>query len=295
MKDILYERCIKKEVRMNWKLFLMLFIVFSPITKASKKNKPVECVTIAILAKDKAHVLPLYLECLEAQTWPKNKTYLYIRTNNNNDGTAEILRDWVARVGKKYAKIYFDASDVEEQVQQYGQHEWNGIRFKVLGKIRQNSVDWAIKNRSHYFVIDCDNFICPDTLSCLMETHVPIVAPFLRCYDPERYFYSNYHAAIDENGYYKGSDVYYDILEQRIKGIIEVPVIHCTYFIRYEVLDTIYYDDESWRYEYVIFSDSARKQNISQYIDNRKTYGYISFAENKDELNKELCGSFLRS
>lgn len=280
---------------MNWKYCVVLFMCCVLFSKAAKKNKPVECVTVAILAKDKAHVLPFYLKCLEAQTWPKSKTYLYIRTNNNNDETATILRDWVARVGKKYAKISFDDADVEEQVQQYGQHEWNGIRFKVLGKIRQDSVDWAIKNKSHYFVVDCDNFICPDTLSSLMKTHVPIVAPFLRCYDPGRYFYSNYHAAIDENGYYKGSDLYYDILEQRIKGIIEVPVIHCTYFIRYEVLDTIYYDDESWRYEYVIFSDSARKQNIAQYIDNRKTYGYISFAETKQELDQELYSNSLRS
>ena len=280
---------------MNWKYCVLLFMCCVSFLNAAKKSKPVEYVTVAILAKDKAHVLPLYLECIEKQTWPKSKTYLYIRTNNNNDETAQILRNWIARVGKKYAKIYFDDTDVAEQVQQYGQHEWNGIRFKVLGKIRQDSVDWAFKNRSHYFVVDYDNFIRPDTLTSLMKTHVPIVAPFMRCYEPGKCFYSNYHADIDENGYYKGSDLYYDILDQRIKGIIEVPVIHCTYFIRHEVLDTIYYDDESWRYEYVIFSDSARKQNIAQYIDNRTIYGYISFAENKDELDYNLCSNFLRS
>ena len=40
-----------------------------------------EYVTIAILAKDKAHTLPLYLACIENQTWPKCNTNLYIRTN----------------------------------------------------------------------------------------------------------------------------------------------------------------------------------------------------------------------
>jgi hypothetical protein len=210
---------------------------------------------------------------------------LYIRTNNNNDETAEILRNWIARVGFHYAKIYFDDTDVAEPVQQFGQHEWNYTRFKVLGKIRQDSVNWAKKNNSHYFVADCDNFICPDTIESMIKTNVPIVAPFLRCH--ENPYYSNYHDTIDSNGYYLPSTFYYDVLEQRVRGIIELPVVHCTYFIRHEVLDAICYDDESARYEYVIFSHSARKQNIPQYIDNRKIYGYVSFAENTEDFEKE--------
>jgi len=268
-----------------YKQFVVSLILLSFVSWASEEQEPVECVTIAILAKDKAHTLPLYLSCLENQTWPANKTYLYIRTNNNNDGTAQILRNWVARVGVRYAKIYFDDTDVEEQVQQFGQHEWNCTRFKVLGKIRQDSITWAKENNSHYFVADCDNFICSDTIESMIKTNVPIVAPFLRCY--VNAYYSNYHDTLDANGYYMASSFYYDILDQRVKGIIELPLVHCTYFIRNEVLGTVCYDDESARYEYVIFSHSARKQNIAQYLDNRKVYGYVSFAENTEEFEKE--------
>lgn len=248
-------------------------------------DNQIEYVTIAILAKDKAHTLPLYLACIENQTWPADKTYLYIRTNNNNDETVHVLQNWVARVGTRYANIYFDDTDVDEPVQQFKQHEWNYTRFKVLGKIRQDSVDWAREHNSHYFVADCDNFICPDTIECMVKTNVSIVAPLLRCY--ENPYYSNYHDAIDCNGYYAPSTFYYDILEQRVRGIIEVPVVHCTYLIRYEVLDMVCYDDESARYEYVIFSHSARKRNIAQYIDNRKIYGYVSFAETREDFEKE--------
>lgn len=254
-------------------------------TKAAENDDVIDLVTIAILAKDKAHTLPLYLECIENQTWPANKTCLYIRTNNNNDYTAEILRNWVMHVGSRYAKIYFDDTDVADQVQEFGQHEWNYTRFKVLGEIRQDSVDWAKENRSHYFVADCDNFICPDTIESLMKTNLPIIAPFLKCHG--NVYYSNYHDAIDANGYYASSEFYHAILGQKIKGILDVPVVHCTYFIRYEVLDTVCYDDESARYEYVIFSHSARKKNIPQYIDNRKVYGYVSFAENRQDLENE--------
>lgn len=272
---------------MNRKYCIVLLMLFIFISQAAQAHKSDKCVTIAILAKDKAHTLPLYLQCLEAQTWPKEKTYLYIRTNNNNDETAEILRDWIEKVSEQYAQIYFDDSDVDVAVQQFKQHEWTYERFKVLGKIRQDSVNWAYAQKSHYFVVDCDNFIDPDTIESMMKTHVPIVAPFLRCLEEEKRYYSNYHETIDSNGYYKASVFYYDILDQKVRGIIEVPVVHCAYFIRYDVLDKTCYDDESWRYEYVIFSDSARKQNIPQYIDNRKIYGYISFAETKEEFEKE--------
>jgi hypothetical protein len=281
-----------------WRQLIWVLIFFSThcssIVQASVKNDSSEYVTIAILAKDKAHTLPLYLECLEQQTWPASKTYLYIRTNNNNDKTVHILRDWIARVGMRYAKLYFDDTDVTESVEQFKQHEWNYTRFKVLGKIRQDSVTWAFNNNSHYFVVDCDNFILPDTIESLVNTHQSIVAPLLRCSENcfgseyQNSSYSNYHLAIDANGYYADSSFYYNVLNQEIKGLIEVPVVHCAYLIRNEVLNKICYDDASGRFEYVIFSDSARKQNIPQYIDNRKIYGYITFAETQEEFAKEV-------
>jgi hypothetical protein len=268
---------------------IYLFVFFSSVLNA-EAGAPLgthegEYVTIAILAKDKAFALPLYLACIEQQTWPKDKTHIYIRTNNNNDATAQILREWVSRVEGKYASIKLDDSDVPERVQDYKPHEWNATRFKVLGKIRQDSLAWAKERKSHYFVADCDNFILPGTIEALFHSCQSIVAPLLKCTTSVNY--SNYHFAIDNNGYYADSPAYYQVLSQEIKGLIEVPVVHCTYFIRHEVLDKLVYDDNSYRYEYVIFSDSARKQKIPQYLDNRQIYGYLTFAENDADLAKE--------
>lgn len=244
----------------------------------------IDIVTIAILAKDKAHTLELYLQCVEKQTWPKSKTNLYIRTNNNNDETALILKQWLTRVKDQYREIYFDDTDVPEPVQNYKQHEWNGVRFKVLGKIRQDSVQWARKQGSHYFVADCDNFIKPQVIETLVKTGLPIVAPFLTQGNP---YYANYHYALDANGYFVGTPLYYTIYNREIKGIIEVPLVHCTYLVRYDVLDFICYDDESYRYEYVIFSDCARKWRILQYLDNREMYGRITMAEDRQSFMSE--------
>lgn len=261
--------------------FATIVTVFCINTKTIDQK---DTITIAILAKDKAHCLPLYLECIEKQSWPASQTYLYIRTNNNTDNTSEVLMDWIKKVYFRYKGIFFDTSNVEEPVEQYKPHEWNCMRFKVLGKIRNESLAWAYQKGSHYFVVDCDNFILPHTLESLEKTNLPIVAPLLA----HGYtLYSNYHADIDANGYMKDSPFYLPLREQQIKGLVEVPVVHCAYFIRHEYIPFLNYDDDSYRYEYVIFSDSARKNNIPQYIDTRHIYGHITNADDSTSLVSE--------
>jgi len=234
-------------------------------------------VLIAILAKQKEPCLPLYLECIEALDYPKSSIVLYIRTNNNTDRTETILREWVARVGHLYADVEFDAHDVVQCVEQFGVHEWNATRFRVLGHIRNVSLRRALEfDCDFYFVADVDNFIRPCTLRELVALNLPIVAPMLRSVTPGN-FYSNYHAEIDANGYYRECDQYHWILNRNVRGIIELPLVHCTYLIRADVLNDLTYQDATDRFEYVVFSDSARRAGVPQYYDNRQIYGYISF------------------
>jgi glycosyltransferase involved in cell wall biosynthesis len=236
-------------------------------------------VLVAILAKQKEPALPLYLECIEALDYPKSSIALHIRTNNNTDRTEPILREWVARVGHLYAAVEFDSSDVVDRVEQFHEHEWNATRFKVLGRIRSISMRRALEHGCEfYFVADVDNFIRPRTLRELVALDLPIVGPLLRSIAPER-FYSNYHADVDAGGYYKYCDQYFWVLNRYVRGVVEVPVIHCTYLVRADVMADLTYEEDSVRHEYVVFSDSARKAGIPQYIDNRQVYGYITFGE----------------
>ena len=239
-------------------------------------------VLVAILAKQKETALPLYLECIESLDYPKSSIVLYIRTNNNTDATERLLRDWVERVGHLYAAVEFDAEDVETRVEQFGVHEWNATRFHVIGQIREISLSRTQKhNCDFYFVSDVDNFIRPCTLRELVALNLPIVAPFLRSIGPGD-FYSNYHAAVDPNGYYSECDQYSWILRRWVRGVLEMPVIHCTYLIRADVLNNLRYEDGTHRHEYVIYSETAREQGIPQYLDNRQVYGYITFGEGHD-------------
>lgn len=245
-------------------------------------------VLLAVLAKQKEKVLPFYLFCLEALDYPKSAISLYVRTNNNTDRTADILKDWVARVGDRYAHVDFDDTDVPEAVETFDVHEWNATRFRVLARLRQASMQRALElGCDFYFVVDVDNFIKPHTLTEMIAPRLPIVAPLLRYSDLKR-VYSNYHEKIDANGYFLDSEEYYWLLFQRVRGLCQVPVVHCTYLVRSDAIPQLAYDDGSGRHEYVIFSDSARRHGIPQYLDTRDVYGYLTLDEDASDAMKLL-------
>lgn len=244
-------------------------------------NYPMVC--IAILAKDKEGVLPTFLDNIKKLSYPRSRIMLYIRTNNNTDRTAELLDEFMVwAVAQGYAKGYCDSADVEEQVQRFGDHEWNAERFKVLGKIRQDSMQWAVDNGAdYYYVQDVDNFVEPQTLKELVALQLPIVAPLLRKVEAPDHGYSNFHGAIDANGYYADSRRYFDLLLRRTRGVVEQPVVHCTYLVRADVIPKLTYLDDTGRYEYVIFSHSARKAGVPQYLDTRRQWGWLTM-HNRD-------------
>lgn len=238
-------------------------------------------IVLAILAKDKAHCLPLYLQCIYNQTFPKKKIHLYIRTNDNSDNTAQILHAYIQDNGHKYASVFYDDTDISSDLKRYKQHEWNPYRFKLLGKLRQESIDYAKRLQADYFVADCDNFIVPNVLETFFALReFGVVAPMLMTH----FEYSNFHYEVNANGYMKSCPQYWDLLKQSIKGVTIVPVVHCTYYIHEKHLSNICYDDSTKRHEYVIFSETLRKQNIDQYLDNRRFYGFLVFSETKEEL-----------
>ena len=234
-------------------------------------------VTLAILAKDKAHVLPEYLKCIERQTYPKDKTRLYIRTNNNNDDTVKVLKDWLDTVRDKYLEIYLDDSNVPNSC---------ASRFELLSAIRQDSVEWAKKRGDDYFVVDCDNFIFPDVLLEMSKTGLPVVGPMLTV---DKGIYSNYHNKVTLNGYFMENPEYYLLYERKCRGLIMVDVINSCYYIRHRYLKYADYITRSCSedHEYAAFSRNLRKAHVDQYLDNRKPYGYISFCDQRESFQQE--------
>lgn len=245
-------------------------------------------VLVALLLKDSENYLPLYLKCLEAQDYPKDRICIYIRTNNNKDQTVQILDEWIPKAEFLYASVHYDKSDVDHKLENYDRHEWNTARFDVLGKIRQDSLLYTLTSGcDYYFTADGDNFIKPNTLISMVQLQLPIVSPFLvRVVPPgaRNTLYSNYHYRADANGYYQDDEMYHRMYQRKVIGIIEADVVHCTYCVRADVVPELTYVDGSSRHEYVIFSDSARRAKIPQYLDNREVYGYLTFEEKIDDI-----------
>jgi hypothetical protein len=272
-------------------------------------------VLIHILAKDKATMLRPWLEQnLEKIDYPKDRIILYFRTNNNTDDTAKILHQWIEdqqilrdRDDDDFCyydwnEIIIEDRDVDTPVQDFGVHEWNPTRFKVLGELREEGIQEAIFWKADfYYTVDVDNFTMPFTLKTLVGYNLPVVAPMLKMADPEQPAYSNYHLLANVNGYYLDDMRYYQVLKQEITGLIKCDVVHCTYLIRKDVLPKVTYQDGTEDYEYVIFSRNLRKLGIPQFLDNTRVYGYLSTRENVKacvdnmaELRKERVKSQLK-
>ena len=71
-----------------------------------------------------------------------------------------------------------------------------------------------------------------------------------------------------------------------------MPVVHCTYLVRKDSIKHLTYDDRSKDFEFVIFSRSARKNGITQYIDNRQQYGWLVLDEDVATLEAKIYPSY---
>lgn len=229
-------------------------------------------VFLTILARNKAHLLPYYFEMIENIDYDKQLITVYINTNNNSDNTKEMLQDWIQSHKDQYNAIVFASKDVK--LDETKPHEWTIERLKHLAKIRNKSLKMAKEyNVDYYLVIDCDNFIAPYTLKELIKKDKPIIAPMLRSFPEPNDIASNFFCAVTSNGYYQSHPDYLKILERKKVGTFKVPVVHCTYLIKAEYLDKLSYTDGTNDYEFIIFSRTARNNNIDQYICNEKVFG----------------------
>lgn len=246
-------------------------------------------VLIAILAHNKEHVLPHFLKSIENQNYNKKLISIYINTNNNTDGTVEVLKTWVESNKDAYRSIIFDEHTVEMATG--NPHQWNNERFSILADIRNKSLRKAKElSCDYYFVVDCDNFIAPDTLTYLIKKNKPIIAPLLRAIPNENDPYSNYFAACDPNGFFQDCPEYYEMLKGEKKGTHKVPVVHCTYLINSKYIDHLSYTDSSGKastWEFILFSQNARVNGVDQYICNEKEFGTLIHTSEKTTLTDE--------
>ena len=251
----------------------------------------------AIFARNTEKFLEYYLDCLMKQTWPKRNIYLMILTNDNTDNTEKILEEFLARFGTEFLGVHYEKESINPDLKNITNHEWNSTTLNVMGELRQKSIDFAMANNFDlYFTSDCDNFLIPQTLEKLISLNLPCVAPLLRCSIPtlsapgisENKYYSNFHFEINSNYSFKDSEIYRKIMDNDIQGVIQVPLVHCTYLLKKNIFGFVNYMEIEGNWEYRNFAISLNKAKVEQFIDARRTYGYLTLSNHANRLYEDM-------
>ena len=241
-------------------------------------------VQITLLVRDMEKQLPMFLKCVENIDYDPKSLSIYIHTNNNSDNTSVLLEEWSDEQKRqnKYANVYFleeHYAPLENKpaksLTHGGEDTWyadDGIRLKILGKIRDRSLNYAVDQEcDFYFVCDIDNFFPPETIKYCVEQNKPIFGPMMveNGGGQPRGFYLK----VADNGYWNPShevaEMSKPIWNKTLQGTFAVELIHMCYMIRTnEVHKGLRYDTSGVQMEYVTFSASARRSNVQQFVGN---------------------------
>lgn len=266
-----------------------------------------------VLVRNGENMLPLFLECLEQQDYPKGRITLYVKTNDNVDKTEELLESWLAENGHFYKEVIYDKQPSLFRPNFYGGHQWNHERVDLMRHLRDKGFMMARDvNADFFFCCDVDNFILPNTLSSLVELDLPVVAPLLRyAVNPLEtreipeyvrhsvdYTCANFTNVVTDwgdtqnchfGGEWRFPAGYFDILYRRIPAAHPVDLVHCTYLVHKDVFGCISYQDGIMGgYEYITFAYNLRINKIQQYLDNRKNYGCLTMASTTDTARRYI-------
>lgn len=157
-------------------------------------------VMVALVVRNSASFLPLFLRQLAKQDYPKRLVSLYFRTNNNKDNTTGLLRAYLERHRSEYARVELDARDLteSEELKTLAQDrdtnkelswatKWHPAKLAIMARLRQGCLEKALAwGTDALFVTDADNFYTSGVLSRMMQLGAafPIVAPLLNQRQP---------------------------------------------------------------------------------------------------------------
>lgn len=281
-------------------VFLILLMPIGAQEPARKNPHPYDKkVLIAILARDKACCINKYLQAIENIDYDKKLITLYINTNNNLDDTQEQLFQWITKNRKKYNIVHYDNQDYDRRFYTKS-HEWTPEKIQVSNEIRDISLRRTREyGCDYYFVVDCDNFIAPNTLKDLIDADKPIISPLLTVV-PDPSINSNFFYDVTENGYFKDHPDYIKVVNRSKIGIFKVPLVSSTYLIKAKYLDKLGYSSKDNEWGFIVFSRKAREHGIDQYITNEREYGThlslnhdLTVAEAKEKVNGMHWSKFM--
>ncbi|XP_073955723.1 glycosyltransferase 25 family member [Choristoneura fumiferana] len=240
-------------------------------------------VGISVLVRNKAHTLPYFLSSLVQLDYPKDRLYIWIYSDFNQDNSIEILENWSERYKKQYNDIYLTALKNSEPYHSDENNvtHWSPKHFKHVIKLREEALTFARKKwADFFFMLDADVFLTnKQTLKQLVRKNVTVVSPMLISDG----LYSNFWCGMTENYYYKRTDNYKPILKRKEVGCFDVPMVHTAVLVslRRPESDLLTYDPAKTRGydgpedDIITFAVNAKSNGITLNICNDDFYGFV--------------------
>jgi hypothetical protein len=209
---------------------------------------------IALFFTESNSTTELFINKVLSLNYLKDNIVLYIFNNDNNDLSQ--FKD------ANYKNIIINDESS------------NNIfaRRDALKEFTKHECDYYLTIDPHHIVMH-ENMI-----QNLIDADKDVIGPLIV---KSNSVFSNFWGALDDNGYYKRSDNYVDIVSYKTKGSWECPHIYGTYMIKSDVVPKVVHfyskksvndkgDDPDMHFFY-----NLRETPIKSYINNEQKYGYM--------------------
>jgi len=240
-------------------------------------------VLVTLLIRNKAHTLPYFLKLFEELDYPKHRMALWIKSEENQDRTLEILNKWIPSVEKKYHNVHQELlpSVMRDQAAPVPVSKWTPERFRHIINLKEEALEKGREMWADYvWFLDCDIFLTNNrTLKSLVVTNYPVVSPMLDSMS----LYSNYWSGMGVDYYYRRTEEYRPIREREKQGCYRVMLVHSCFLVdlrQAEALKLTFKPEKIKGYEgphddLIVLAISAFWFDVPIYVCNHEKFGFI--------------------
>jgi hypothetical protein len=208
-----------------------------------------------------------------------NKIFILIILNKNNnikEFTNEILN---LSYPKDKIVIYFMNKHKYDIIDKFSEYHYTYYSTKkTLNYCYNKSIELFQKEKCDYFLFINNNsrITNKNLIKELINQDVECVSPLLVRVNK---WWSNFWGEINEEGFYKKSEDYEDIVLREKLGVFEAPYISSCILMKKNIFlktfNFLHYNIENVYGNDMAFCYNMRKNNISMYVDNTVKYGYL--------------------
>lgn len=228
-------------------------------------------------------IIPFFLRSIERLDYPKKAIHLQLNVNNDSEEIRQLIAEWIATHKTDYQSVV-----CVDSTEQFKGKTTLVERNREIAQIKDSFLK-SSKRCDYCFITSSEVLLEPYTITYLLEKKKPVIAPMLRPQPTPGDPFRNFFGDVTENGYYKHHSDYELIANRKKIGTFKVPCVHAACLIEKSQLDRLSFTKHFRDWDFVAFSNSARENNIEQYVTNEREFGFLLHLKGEptiDELKK---------